>query len=91
MEVSMRKALIIAVIALVSSCAAFWSTVKTVADVARCLCQVAATEQLEAAPDALSGMTADEWCEHEENLRPFIDHVTEAKQAASQKVGFSKE
>lgn len=87
----MKKTLIVAVITLAAGCAAFWSTVKTVADVARCLCQVSATEQLESAPDALSGMTADEWCEHKENLRPFIDHVTEAKQAAGQKVGFSRE
>jgi len=73
-----------------SGCAAFWTAVRTVADIARCLCETTAAEQVAASPDALGGMSPEEWCGYEENLRPFIDHVTAAKVAASQQVGFGR-
>lgn len=65
-------------------------TVRTAADIVRCLCELVATEQLQASPDALDGLDAEEWCEKEENRRPFAEEVAAAKQAASQRAGFGR-
>lgn len=67
-------------------CGALGSVIRTTLDIARCLCETVAVEQ----PDRLGGLTPTEWCEVEKNIAPFIDEVTRARAAASQKAGFPR-
>lgn len=83
----MRWSIVVFVLVL-TGCGWLGSAVRTVWDVARCLCEVTAAEQSE---EKLGGMSADEWCDVRENLEPFVAEVTAAKQAASQKSGLTKE
>ena len=59
---------------------------RTVAEIARHLCLLTAEEQDAAARD---GLTPAQFCEAEENLRPFVDEVLAAKQRASGKSGLT--
>ena len=82
------KALILAFCLSLSGCAGLLKGVRTVIDLATCLCEIVAVEQPQ---DKLGGLTPKEYCEKEENLRPFIEQITKAKAAAAQKAGFNRE
>jgi hypothetical protein len=80
-------AIAIIVAALATGCGVMKQIGRTIQDVAQALCLVTASEQSE---DALGGMTAEDWCAIEENLRPFVDAALMAQQDAAGKAGLSK-
>lgn len=81
---------IVLLLSMLGGCAWFNETAKpvlrTIVEVARHLCLLTAEEQDAAARD---GLTPAQFCEAEENLRPFIDEVLAAKQRASGKAGLT--
>ncbi len=79
------------VIALGLGGCAFWNetakpVLRTIFDFAHGLCLLSASEQ-----DATSrdGLTPDQFCAIEANVRPFVEQVLRAKQAASAKAGLT--
>ena len=83
--------LVVMVVSVVSGCAGWQNTVKTITDVAGGLCDVIAAEQLEADKDSLDGMTIKEWCAVEENVANILDVVLSMKDQATEKAGFGPE
>jgi len=68
-------------------CAAALPVIRTIIDIARLLCENAASEQ---PIEVLDNETPKAWCAHEKNLRPFIDGIVDAKSSASQKAGIAQ-
>ena len=62
--------------------------VNTITDIAGDLCNVIASEQLDIDPDALGGLSIEEWCEVEENASNILNIVFSAKAQATEKAGF---
>jgi predicted small secreted protein len=83
----MRSLIVIVLALALTSCGTIKQIGRTIQDVAQALCLVAASEQPK---DALGGMSAEDWCSIEENLRPFLDAALSAKQEAEGKAGFSR-
>ena len=75
------------VIAISFSCAAALPIIRTITDIARLLCENAASEK---PISVLNNETPQAWCAHEKNLRPFIDGILNAKATASEKAGITK-
>lgn len=73
--------------AYISGCGAVTAAlpvVRSVVEIARLLCENAASEQ---PVDVLQGRTAQDFCSQERNLRPFVDGLLRAKKAAAMKAG----
>ncbi len=62
--------------------------VKTVTDIAGDLCDVIANEQIEVDPEALGGLTIEDYCGIEENVSNVLDIIFSAKEEATTKMGF---
>lgn len=70
---------------------AFWNgtakpVLRTITDFAHELCMMTASEHSDAARD---GLTADQFCAIETNVRPFIEHVLRAQRDAAQRTGLT--
>lgn len=79
-------ALIVALSLGLSACAAIKPIVRTVADIAHELCLLTAAEQGALARD---GLTVEQFCAVETNVRPFVEQILAAKQAAAAKAGLA--
>ena len=71
-----------------SACALIKPIARTSNDVAGTLCEIVAAEQ---EPEALGGMSVEDWCAIHDNVDPFLDIVLSAKAEAAEKAGFAKD
>jgi len=62
--------------------------VKTVTDIAGDLCNVIANEQIDVDPEALGGLTIEDYCGIEENISNVLNIIFSAKQEATVQMGF---
>jgi hypothetical protein len=71
------------------ACAAVKGVVRTLNDIAKDLCALTASEQLERDGAALDGLSVAQWCDIKENLDPFIDEVLKAQKLAAGQAGLT--
>jgi len=71
------------------ACSTVKGLVRTLNDIAKDLCMLTASEQLEREGAALDGLTVAQWCDIKENLDPFIDEVLKAQKMAAGQAGLA--
>lgn len=72
------RVLLIPTLAIIVGCATVRSTIRTINDIAGDACVLFASDH----EHELEGLTPAEFCAIQDNLDPFIDHITAAQQSA---------
>jgi hypothetical protein len=86
---TIKSVIVLGTLLAMVSCAAVKGVVRTINDVAKELCLLTASEQLERDGAALDGLTVEQWCDIKENLDPFIDEILKAQKMAAGQAGLA--
>lgn len=65
------------------ACATVKSVARTINDAADIACEIFGADH----PDALQGLTPQQWCDVKSNIDPFLDEILAAQQRAGATLG----